>query len=265
MGLEALLKGWVSRALPQAESDNDPGAVRLSRYGDVLTVGAVRKQHALADEGTYFTVNNSQTGIVGPLLPTAFSDVNPSVTLIISNSDSPGNQNAKRMHLDWVHLLATVAGAAGAGLTLCNFAWSIDNGDRYTTGGTDLTGLIINPNADVGKSSSIARVRFGALTIAAATGNRRIVVGQRQFRQQNSATAMAVAQDHFLMNFGGVELSHGPQTDLSTAKTSAGTWLFSMPPIIIGPGQCALLHMWSPGAALTTGITFLPEIGWWER
>src|SRR5436190_1380803 len=83
-GVEAFLKGWVSRMLPQAETDNDPGIVRLGRFGDVWTIGAVRKQHGLADEGTYFVCNNAQTGLAATALaaPTATSPF-----IIIANVD----------------------------------------------------------------------------------------------------------------------------------------------------------------------------------
>src|SRR5881227_3639270 len=107
-GIEAFLKGWVSRMLPQSETDNDPGIVRLGRYGDVYTVGAVRKQHILADEGSYFVCNNSGTGAATSATPTSFSDTAPMLSLY--NSDSPSNQNAKRIHIDFIKLTQTAAG-----------------------------------------------------------------------------------------------------------------------------------------------------------
>jgi hypothetical protein len=265
MALEALLRGWVSRALPQAETDNDPGVVRLARYGEIYAISHVRKQHTLVDEGSYFVTNNAQSGIITSNLGTAFAATTLSPTLIITNSDSPTNSNSKRIHIDWMHLVVTSTGGAGAGLTNLNFAWTVDGLDRYSSGGTDLTGSIVSPNMDVARNASVARVRFGALTLNAASGNARTLLGQRQMRQQNSATVMCVLQDHTLFTFGNVEPNHGPQVDLSTAKTSAGTWTFMVPAITIGPNQCAIFHLWSPGAALTTGITFLPELAWWER
>src|SRR5690349_18981829 len=96
-GIEAFLKGWVSRTLPQAETDNDPGITRLGRYGDIYAIGAVRKQHALADEGSYFVTNTSGTGVATAAAPTSFSDTAPMLTLY--NSDSPSNPNNKRIHL----------------------------------------------------------------------------------------------------------------------------------------------------------------------
>jgi hypothetical protein len=265
MGIASSIFGLVSRALPQPTSDNVEGEWRLGRYRDGMVINLVPTKHGLADEGSYFTTNNAQTGIIGPNSPTAFSDINPSVIMVIANADSPGNAASKRICIDQFTLLCTAAGAAASGLTFLNFGWTTDNGDRYTSGGTDITPNIVNINMDVAPRSSIAKVRFGAITPTAATGSRRTVVGQRMFRPLNTATAMLVAQDFFLMTFGAVEPNFGPQTDLSTAKTSAGTWAFPLPPIEIGPGESALLHTWSPGAALTTGVTFLPELYWFER
>ena len=265
MGLETLLRGWVSRSLPQAETDNDPGVVRLGRYGEPYSIPLFRKQHGLADEGTYFIGNNAITGLATSLLGTAFSRTTLSPTLIISNSDSPGNSNAKRIYMDFLHLVVTATGAAGAGLTNLLFAWTADNTDRYVSGGGDLVGSIYNTNMDVAKGSGVARLRFGALTLASPTGAERFLCGQRQLRMPNSATAMCAIQDHTLMTFGNVEPNHSALIDISTAKTTAGNFTFMIAPIIIGPGQCAIFHLWSPGAALTTGISFLPELGWWER
>lgn len=269
-GIEAFLKGWVSRMLPQAEQDNDPGIVRLGRFGDVWTIGAVRKQHGLADEGSYFVAGNAQTGIISSLLGTTFAETTLSPYLIISNTDSAGNQNSKRIHLDYINLIPTVAGAAGAGLTVLQCGIAIDTDTRYSSGGTDLStgaasgGGVWSPNMDVSGRASTARIRAGVLTLNAASSNRRIIVGQRQLRQLNLATAMCVANDSLTLNFGGVENVQS-EADTGTARTVSIVKSLQMPPVIVGPGQCIILHLWSPGAALTTGITFLPEVGWWER
>src|SRR5262249_14376964 len=111
MSIETMLRGWVSRVLPQAESDNDPGQVRLGRYKDLMSIPIIRKHHGLADEGSYFVTNNSGTGVATAAAPTSFSDTAPMITLY--NGDSPSNQNNKRMHLDFIRLTQTAAGTAG--------------------------------------------------------------------------------------------------------------------------------------------------------
>lgn len=267
---QALMRVIIQRLLPSAfydDRDNDH-AVRGGRYGEQFVLPLGRKQHNLADEGSYFVTHNAQTGIVTALLGAAFAHTTLSPVLHIVNTDT--GDKGRSIFLDYLNLICTVAGAAGASLTNLLFAWSIDQGDRYTSGGTDLTaapaagGGTQSPNSGVSKRLSIAQMYFGALTLAAASAKARLLVPQRQLRQQNSATAMGVAQDHFHMNFGGVE-EVGAEVDIGTAKTTAMQKMFGLPPIVIAPGHNATLHMWSPGAALTTGITFLPELGHWER
>src|SRR5438105_2518229 len=137
MGLLAELKGIVSRMLPQALDDGDEGDVRLARYGEMCTVGIVRKQHGLVDEGSYFvTSNGNQTGILSSGA-TGFVATTPA--LIIANTDSPANQNNKRVHIDFLNLVTTVVGSAASGLVNLQAALYIDNGNRYSSGGTEIS------------------------------------------------------------------------------------------------------------------------------
>jgi len=257
-GIEAFLKGWVSRMLPQAETDNDPGVVRLGRYGDVWTIGGVRKQHGLADEGSYFVTNNAQTGLAATALsaPTAASPF-----LLIANTDTAGNQNAKRIHLDYINLLATAAGGAASTLLYGGLAIVVDTGNRYSSGGTNLTANIVNPNADVSARASIASVYAGAIVAAAATGNARTLVGLRNIRQAVSATVLFVVGDVLHFNFGGVE----PPANAALTVANAHRLSEQLPPVIIGPGQCALIYIFGQGATTPSAPSLAPELGWWER
>jgi len=142
MSIETMLRGWVSRVLPQAESDNDPGQVRLGRYKDVMVIPAIRKQHVLADEGSYFVCNNAGSGVATAAAPTSFSDTAPMLTLF--NSDSPSNQNNKRIHLDFIRLTQTAAGTAGVNFRVQS---KIGSGNPFSSGGTDLAP--VSPNMDV--------------------------------------------------------------------------------------------------------------------
>src|SRR5438445_338064 len=63
MSIERIIKAVISRALPQAGLDTTEQPLRIGRYQDLYTVGAVRKQHVLADEGSYFVANNGGTGV----------------------------------------------------------------------------------------------------------------------------------------------------------------------------------------------------------
>lgn len=246
MGLDGLLYGWISRVLPQAESDNDPGKVRLARYGELITVGAVRKQAALADEGSYFVANNAGTGVATAAAPTAFSDTAP--FLSIFNTDSYSNPNYKRIHLDIAKFIVTAAGTAGTGLAI---QIKLDNTNRYSSAGTQL--FPTSPNMDVPKSASVADVRFLPTNVAVGTSGR-TVVGRQDVLV--GTTANLVVGLTGIANFGGVEAVG----QLSAAGVASCT---AFPPVIIGPQQCCVINFLIPAQSAASSWT--PEIGWWER
>lgn len=247
MGLITQLKGLVSRTMPVATPDNTEADLRLWRDGSITTIGLVRKQTGLAAEGSYFTVNNAQTGLATAAAPTTFSATNPFV--LIYNTDSPTNSNYKRIELDILTLIATAAGTAGASV---QFAVTIDSGNRYSSGGTNLTANIVNPNMDAPTRSSVANVYAGNVTAAAATAAARTVVGNRFCK-----AAIPVAGDTYSVNFGGVE---GVQAiGVSTVVFSSN----NVPPVIIGPNQSALVHLWLPSQSAAS--SYAPELSWFER
>lgn len=269
---QALMRAIVQRLLPSPftdDRDNDR-SLRGGRYGELYVLPIGRKQHNLAEEGSYFVTQNAQSGIVTALLGAAFAETTLSPVLHIVNTDS--GDKGKSIFLDYLNLIVTTVGAAASAATNLLFAWTLDQSDRYTSGGTDLTagaaagGGTMSPNSGVSKRSSIAQIYFGGLTLAAASSKRRIIVPQRLLRVQNSATVVGALQDEARMNFGGVEHPNPSSLlDLTTAKTVGYREHFQLPPLVIGPGHNATLHIWSPGQALSTGVTYLPEMGHWER
>lgn len=266
----ALFKGLVSRLLPTANSDNPnvDVAARLGRYGEQYSIGLMRKQAALADEGCYFVTHNAQTGILTSMLGTSFSNTSLSPYLFLLNTDT-----VKSIYLDYVNLICTAAGAFASAGTKLMFAWSLDSAgaSRYSSGGTELlTGAATNggtKNVKTGSSQGSAlRAIVGALVLNTPTASR-LIVPQRLFRVQNSTTVAGVVDDETRMNFGGVEQTpSGLLLDLNTAKTVPYREYHQLPPVVIDPGHAAILHLWSPGQAVSsTAITYLPEIGHWER
>jgi len=262
MATEILIKGIPSRVLPQGQTDfqREGIPVRLDRYGSLYVQGEILKIHPLADEGSYFLTNNGQIGITTALV-TAFAALTP--TMIIVNNDSPSNPAAKRLYLDYIELLVTVAGVATAA-TATFAAVLTDQGNRFSSGGTNLSSNIVSPNQDNALRSSIGQVYFGGLTATAAQLPRTIV-GQRMVRPAVSATATNVLQDVVRMEFGSTDTLPSIATG-STGALQANIFQSSLklPPVIIGPGQSILVYVWAPTAA-TTATSYLPEIGWWER
>jgi len=267
-------KGLVSRVLPQAQADNQVDTIRLSRFQEVYGIPIVRKQHVLADEGSYFVTNNGQAAITAQVLQQNATSIDPTKpTLAIFNSDSDGNAAAKRIFLDYVHLLAggTAYSVGAAAVQVAMLLTIIIDAQGGASGGTDLTPNIICPNIDVGKKSSQAVVRFGALTAPALSANSRQVVGARLFRMclsQGASANLSVANlDFWHMNFGGVEPNMAlPNPGSPTIATSMWGSNMCLPPVILGPGDSMWMYI-SVNASAGTVVAgnLIPEIGWWER
>lgn len=252
MTVQSTIQGVVARAMSaigwQPDGIQSQGdGLRIGRYGELYALSLVPDMGMLADEGSLFTVNNAQTGVITSATVTAFSATNP--FMIIYNKDV--QPNGKRIALDYAAFVVTVLG--GAGQTSVQCAVSIDTGNRYTSGGTEITGNIVNPNFDAG-NTSIARVWAGNITATAATSNVRNVVGNRYLKG-----AVEVVADTYMLKFGGVDAPL-----LAGAAGTAYTMVQNVPKVIVGPGESALIYLWFP-TITTTGVTMLPEATWVER
>jgi hypothetical protein len=256
----ALIRGLVARALPSANADSpnvDVGS-RFGRYGESAVLSVVRKQHLLADEGSYFiTNNNAQSGILGSPA-TGFVATTPIMTVF--NTDLATNPNAKRIYLDGLWLMTTVVGSAASALVNLQGALYLDTGSRYTSGGAVLTNNIVNPNMD-SAAKSIAQVQFGAITAPAATAAARAISPFRIIRPAVSGTVLDVIGEVKWFNFGGVE----GMLSGSMVAANANFIPIPMPPVILGPQQSAILYLWQNVGATNVAATYAPELSWWER
>lgn len=251
-----LIRGLVSTLLPTSNTDsqNNDIAVRQDAYGGLFVQPRIRKAHALVREGTYFITNNAQTGIATGTAAT-FAATTP--TLIAQNLDSVGG---KSVFFDYAALVTTAAGSwASAGVNL-QLVSVLDNGLRFSSGGTKLTANIVSPNMKLASQKSVLDVYFGALTATAATGAARTVCGLRILRPAVSATVPDVVGELKVLNFGGVEwMMNG-----SITVANANQIPHPLPAHIIGPQQSLLIYLLlngtTPGAA-----SYAPELGWWEE
>jgi len=246
----------VDRTKPHAELDGTDIDPRLSRYREQMVISSIPTKHPLADEGSYFVTQNAQTGIATAAAPTTFSATNPFI--LIYNGCNPSDDFATRLYLDYIMLLVS---AAGAGSTSVQFAITKDIGNRYTSGGTDLTSNI----ATTGPTSlgTLTRVYAGNITAAAASGNVKTVVGNRIFKIM-TAPALTIG-DEYTARFGATNIVESMQyLNNSTTLTSIVNNTKNLPPVVIGANESFLLHLWLPGQN-TTPPTLIPELGWWER
>lgn len=255
MALEVLTVMEVDRTKPHPELDGNDVDPRLSRYREVMVVPSVLLKHPLVDEGSYFTANNAQTGIATAAAPTAFSATNP--FLLIYNPSRPSDDFAQRIYLDYFTLLAT---AAGTGATSVQFAITRDNGNRYTSGGSELTLNITNTGPT--SAASIAKVYAGNLTASAATASAKTLIGNRVFKI--GVAPIPVIGDTYTGRFGSASLGENLTYSNATATlTLSMITAQNMPPIVLGSDESLLIHMWFPGQSAAS--SFAPELGWWER
>jgi hypothetical protein len=251
MANEVVQRGIVGRALAALGfaadgSQSTPAGLRVGRYGEGYAMPVFPDMGVPADEGTYFCVNNNQTGLATAASPQSFSATNP--FLLIYNRDA--QPNGKRIYLDYAMIIASAAG--GGGGTSVQVAVTIDAGNRYSSGGTEITSSIANPNLDA-SGGSVARVFGGNVTAAAASTSVRTIVGDRALKG-----AIAAALDSYLLKFGAVD-NHMLTSSNGTLYTS----MQGLPKIVVGPNESALIHLWCP--AQTAASTFYPEMGWIER
>lgn len=244
---QALLRLIISRLLPQANPDNpnSDASVRGGRYGEFYTLPLVRKAHLLADEGSLFVANNAGVGVATSATPTAFSDTAPLLTIF--NTDVPTNPSYKRIYLDMLRLIVTAAGTAGTDFQI---QIKLDNANRYASGGTVLTP--ISPNMDI-TPGSIAQVRYLPVATAASV-NARTVVGIATLLNKMNPAPIPIGAT-IVANFGGVEATN----PVSATQSSSSV----VPPIIIGPQQCALINFQILSQSAATSLS--PELSWWER
>jgi hypothetical protein len=208
----------------------------------------------LADEGAYFVANNAQTG-VAMTTTVAFSATAP--FLIIQNTAAAGG---KKIYLDYLDLVTTAAGSAASGLTLIQAAVYLDSILRYSSGGTNLTANIVCPNVSL-SPTSVAAVYVGAITAAAASAAR-AVCGLRTIRPTVSGTVADVVGDTKHFSFGGGALAHG---GMAITVASPNVIPVQMPPIVIGPQQSALIHLFYAAATTPVAASYAPELAWSER
>lgn len=256
----ALIKGIASRDLPDANPDMPQVdiPIRLSRYGEQHGIQVVRKQHALADEGAQFICSNaSQTGI---LSSAATGWVATTPAMIVYNTAKASDASAKRIYLDFLNLVTTVVGSAASGLVNVQAALYLDNGNRYVSGGTEITNNSVSPNMDF-SGRSIAKVYFGAITASAATAAVRALCPLRVIRPVVSATVVDVVGETKWFNFGGVEGALNGSITIANANFIT----VPMPPVIIGPDQSAVFYLWQNVGGTNVAATYAPELGYWER
>ena len=234
----------IFRNKPNVGSFDQPGDAspgRNSNYGDrfVQPVGSSRNN--LCDEGSYysFITPTPGTGIVAGVV-TTFVETTP--FLVIYN----GSPN-QRLTMDFIRLTTTVAPVGG---TAPWHTYTIDDGNRYSSGGTALT--INNTNMDSALTSGVTAYT-GAITASAASASRRVT--SHLFWRH---ALIGIIGDGYETHFG----HEGPATN-NTQATTLMNVVKNVPPLVLGPGDSFVAVQW--GASQSTAPTYAVEGGFWLR
>ena len=246
--------GITRRSLPSLSAEAAQQQLRVGGRGEQYVVPLTSGTYGLADEGSYFKATNATpgTGIIHALT-TAFSAT--AGIFCLRNTDAEG---AKRIYLDYFRL---VTGATAIGMTAATsieMAVTVDNTNRYSSGGTAITP--VNSNMD-SSNATIASLTFGAVVLAAASGSVRLLA--RAAFARRAAPAM-VTGDQFLFEFGQGAAHSVSVVGAAAPATAAAAFSQTLGPVIIGGGDSINFHLWYPAGA-TTAPTFEFELGWWER
>jgi len=240
-GITARLRGFFGK---QADgSNNGSGGQRMGPYGEIYAVVQGSPKSALAEEGSYFTANNAQTGLATAAAPTAFSATNPFI--LIQNSAAPG-AGGPIITLDYAYLANTVLGTQAAGLTEISITKDVIL--RYSSGGSLLTPVRSN-SAGPG---SIAQIYAGNITALAATGAASTLTGLRIMK--NGTVVLA---DSLMLQFGSMDSFMQLYLATSTFSEQA------VSPLVLNPGESGLIHLILTGQSGAS--SWAPELGWWEK
>jgi hypothetical protein len=234
-------------SLPGAAADSAQKQMRVDQYGSMHIRNELL---AWAEEGTYYRVIGSATPMTGTAqaITTSFSAT--AVPLVLVNGSA-----SVRIIPHYIKLICT---AAGSTTTSAQAAISIDSANRYSSGGTDLTGLIVNSNTSLGPASAVTTLRFGTVTASAAGGGTRYIYNDSLKVQ---AAPCWTVGDVVRFNFA-IYGDADPQP--MSGSTPIGISKNLGPVVLGGQNASLILHLWNIANA-TTAPSWAFEMAWWER
>jgi hypothetical protein len=232
-------------SLPATGAEGTIGQLRASTYGELVTTSLYgSRMKVLADEGSFFTAVNptAGTGIIDTAALTGFVTTTP--TMVVVNSNSTGG---KSLYLESLRLNVTAAGTSGT-----NWSWAmyVDTGNRYSSGGSQITPNNINMLAS---NSTGALVYFGAITATAANSQRKIAASPGR-------TVIKVVGDEYRWTFG--DSSPAP-VGMPMEGTLQIQRHFHAPPVVIPPGCSFCFYEWGASQGTAAGFEF--QLNYFER
>lgn len=259
----SVLRGFVSRILPQANPDSpavDVG-VRVDRYGGLMVAAASPSDYSDAEEGSFITIRSPTigTGQVNVAAQTAFSDTAPNFILV--NNESTSSGVGKSIALRFIRLMSTHAMTAS---TIIQYVFTLDpypralstNNLSWCGSGNVPTSIVTAlqmSNANL--SSPVPNFLFGtqdSATVSAigARSSSAIIVARGNLGGLNQAG------DIFQINFGQYDCGSSSAPTAAEGANQGGSRMYSEPPVLVPPGWTLVGHIWSPSSS----ASLAPEI-----
>lgn len=235
-------------SLPGTAADGAAKTQTTDRYGAMQTRAELL---AWAEQGSYFRALASGTPGTGiaQAITTSFSAT--AVPLVMVNGSA-----TKKIIPHYIRLVNT---AAGSTTTSSLAAISIDSANRYSSGGTDISGFIYCANSALGPSTAVSVLRAGVVTASAAGGGTRYL---SNVSLKAAAAPCWVVGDEVLFVFADAAMSGSAGALTGTTPVCI---VKNVGPVVLGGQDDSLiLHLWNPANA-TTAPSWAFEIAWWER
>lgn len=214
--------------------------------------------HALADEGSYFTAQNPTVGtaiamttsVVDDAATASSTHAQYSPYLYLYNKSVVGDQNAKSIYLKYIKLFSRVGDQAWTSATQALFSFRADQTNRWASGGTALS--IYNQSMNASNTSALLAYA-GANVVSLPSASSQRVLGHGLIQ-----STIPLAGSTWVWTFGDVTMP----TNFGYASV-INSLTIPNAPVVIAPGWSFQLDIWA--TALAAAPTFEVEIGYVER
>jgi len=242
---------FVSELLPTPTADNGQARPRTNRYGDQYTNIMNGSRHNLVKAGMYhlFTNPTPSTAIAYGSAGTQATFSDTAAFMVVKNNNALSDPAPKDLCLDYLRLL--VNGTVPASATSTQFAIKIDNVSRVPSANFSLLAPV---NARLRSTAGQPKLwvpSAGVPTVPASGESARLV------SRGTLRSVISVTLDEYVMRFGGIDGAG------AASASGAGRYPSDAPPVVLGPQEYAVIHLWQPGGA-TNPLSFEFELGCWE-
>lgn len=245
-----------SRTKPLYSPPTVPIPARSTLLGEAYVQVTLPIKQSLCEEGSYYVTTNPTpgTGIAYGSGGTQATFVDTVAFMRVINTADPSDFAAPTVFLDSLKLIQF--GTAPASTTSVQALVKLDNGFRLETGTAGVTNTPVCTNQRLSQSAAAARVitYAGAVTTIPTASAAARVVGRAMLKGGPTLNL-----DEYSISFGVNDSALG-----GGYLTTVASYASRMPPVAIGPGQSAVIHLWFV-AGITNPFTYEFELGHWER